>query len=216
MIFVTIIAGIGTIEGRILGTILFFVRQQTLSSYETWYLIILGLMAIVIAIWARCGLWGSIADRVHVRLFPVGYWLWPDDVAPRRRACGPGPPGPRSYQPRASMRLTDVKLPDEPDQHFDAATGLSVETVPWTVRIPADGRFKIAVAGGSDRGRVKGSRPRERAADNQPLNLVRSLDDLQHLGLAHIALRGVVRHVARAAEHLYGVGGHAHRHIGRE
>jgi len=86
MIFVTIIGGIGTIEGPILGTILFFALQQNLSSYGTWYLIILGLVAIASAIWARRGLWGLIADRVHVRLFPVGYWLWPeDDAAPRRR-----------------------------------------------------------------------------------------------------------------------------------
>jgi len=78
MIFVTIIGGIGTIEGPILGTILFFVLQQTLSSYGAWYLIILGLVAITVAIWARRGLWGLIADRWHIRIFPVGYWLWPD------------------------------------------------------------------------------------------------------------------------------------------
>jgi branched-chain amino acid transport system permease protein len=78
MIFVTIIGGIGTIEGPILGTILFFALQQTLSSYGTWYLMILGLVAIVVAVWARRGLWGLFADRFHVRLFPVGYWLWPE------------------------------------------------------------------------------------------------------------------------------------------
>jgi ABC-type branched-subunit amino acid transport system permease subunit len=84
MIFVTIIGGIGTIEGPILGTILFFVLQQTLSSYGTWYLMILGLVAIVVAVWARRGLWGLIADRAGVRLFPVGYWLWPEGERPRR------------------------------------------------------------------------------------------------------------------------------------
>jgi len=85
MIFVTIIGGIGTIEGPILGTILFFVLQQTLSSYGAWYLMVLGLVAIVIAIWARRGLWGLIADRVHIRLFPVGYWLWPEGARPPPR-----------------------------------------------------------------------------------------------------------------------------------
>jgi hypothetical protein len=39
----------------------------------------------VVAIWAPRGLWGLIADRLHIRLFPVGYWLWP--------AGGPGPAG---------------------------------------------------------------------------------------------------------------------------
>jgi branched-chain amino acid transport system permease protein len=42
MIFCTVIGGIGSIEGPILGTIVFFVLQQTLASYGAWYLIILG------------------------------------------------------------------------------------------------------------------------------------------------------------------------------
>jgi branched-chain amino acid transport system permease protein len=77
MIFVTIIGGIGTIEGPILGTIIFFVLQQTLASYGTWYFIVLGLVAMIVAIWAPRGIWGLIADRLNIRLFPVGYWLWP-------------------------------------------------------------------------------------------------------------------------------------------
>jgi branched-chain amino acid transport system permease protein len=89
MIFVTIIGGIGTIEGPILGTILFFVLQQTLSSQGAWYLIILGLVAMAVAIFARRGLWGLVADRFNIRIFPVGYWLWPDDEGrPRRRLPG--------------------------------------------------------------------------------------------------------------------------------
>jgi branched-chain amino acid transport system permease protein len=77
MIFVTIIGGIGTIEGPILGTIVFFILQQTLSQDGTWYFIILGLVAMAVAIWAPRGLWGLIAERTGIRLFPVGYWLWP-------------------------------------------------------------------------------------------------------------------------------------------
>ena len=102
MIFVTIIGGIGTIEGPIIGTIVFFVLQQTLSSHGTWYFIILGLLAMAIAIWAPRGLWGLFADRFHIRLFPVGYWLWPAGQAsgaPRsrwlplsRHQAGPGGP----------------------------------------------------------------------------------------------------------------------------
>ena len=105
MIFVTIIGGIGTIEGPIIGTIVFFVLQQTLSSHGTWYFIILGLLAMAIAIWAPRGLWGLFADRFHIRLFPVGYWLWPAGQASgaprlrwplfsRHQAGPPGPPGP--------------------------------------------------------------------------------------------------------------------------
>ena len=42
MVFATIIGGIGTIEGPIIGTIVYFVLQQTLASYDAWYLIVLG------------------------------------------------------------------------------------------------------------------------------------------------------------------------------
>ena len=82
MIFVTIIGGIGTIEGPIVGTIVFFVLQQTLSQYGAWYLIILGSLAVVIAIWVPRGLWGLVADRLNIRLFPVGYWRLPARAAP--------------------------------------------------------------------------------------------------------------------------------------
>lgn len=77
MIFVVIIGGIGSIEGPILGAILFFVLQQSLSQYGAWYLIVVGLMAIVVALRAPRGLWGVISDRFHVSLFNTGYWLWP-------------------------------------------------------------------------------------------------------------------------------------------
>ena len=83
MIFITIIGGIGSIEGPILGTIVFFVLQQTLSQYGTWYFIILGIVAMTVAIWAPRGLWGLISDRLGIRLFPVGYYLWPAGSAPR-------------------------------------------------------------------------------------------------------------------------------------
>ena len=76
MAFAVIIGGLGTIEGPILGTIVYIVLQQTLASYNAWYLIILGLVAMVIAMFARRGLWGLVDDHLHVRLFPVGYWLW--------------------------------------------------------------------------------------------------------------------------------------------
>ncbi len=77
MIFITIIGGIGTIEGPVIGTVVFFVLQQTMASYGTWYWIVLGLVAITIAIWAPRGIWGLFAERTGVRLFPVGYYLWP-------------------------------------------------------------------------------------------------------------------------------------------
>ena len=92
MIFACLIGGIGTIEGPILGTIVFFALQQWLANYGTWYFIVLGIVAIGVAIWAPRGLWGLISERLNIRLFPVGYVLWPASGAP----AGPdgSPPGP--------------------------------------------------------------------------------------------------------------------------
>lgn len=84
MIFITIIGGIGTIEGPIIGTVVFFVLQQTLSADGTWYWIILGVVAIAVAIWAPRGIWGVVSDRTGIRLFPVGYYVWPAGERPRR------------------------------------------------------------------------------------------------------------------------------------
>jgi branched-chain amino acid transport system permease protein len=85
MAFAVIIGGIGTIEGPILGTIVYMVLQQTLQSYNAWYLIVLGVVAIAIALFARRGLWGLLDERFNVRLFPVGYHLWAPGESRRRQ-----------------------------------------------------------------------------------------------------------------------------------
>jgi len=84
MAFATIIGGLGTIEGPIIGTAVYILLQQTLQSYNAWYLIILGLIAIAIALFARRGLWGLAEDHLKIRLFPVGYWLHDTALAPGR------------------------------------------------------------------------------------------------------------------------------------
>jgi len=83
MAFVTIIGGLGTIEGPIVGTAVYMVLQQTLASYNAWYLIILGLVTIATTLFARRGLWGLVDTHLTVRLFPVGYWLRLDEERPR-------------------------------------------------------------------------------------------------------------------------------------
>ena len=81
MIFVALIGGIGTIEGPLIGTLIFFALQQSLAERGAWYLIIVGCIAVLMAMWVPRGLWGLVGDRFHVRLFPTGYWL--HDAAPR-------------------------------------------------------------------------------------------------------------------------------------
>jgi hypothetical protein len=61
------------------------ILEQTLQSYNAWYLIILGLVAIGIALFARRGLWGLVDERFNLRLFPVGYYLWTPGERRRRQ-----------------------------------------------------------------------------------------------------------------------------------
>ena len=75
MIFVSMIGGLGTIEGPIIGSVIFFALQQTLQQYGVWYLVIFGTLAVVISLWEPRGLWGAFRDRFHGELLPVGYWL---------------------------------------------------------------------------------------------------------------------------------------------
>ena len=75
MIFIVVIGGIGTIEGPIVGAIIFFALQQWLSDLGTWYLVILGVLAIVITLYLPKGVWGLISGNGRIRLFPVGYTL---------------------------------------------------------------------------------------------------------------------------------------------
>jgi branched-chain amino acid transport system permease protein len=71
IIFIVVIGGIGTIEGPIIGTVLFFVLREFLADYGTYYLILLGLLAVVIMLRAPKGIWGWLAAKYDVRFFPV-------------------------------------------------------------------------------------------------------------------------------------------------
>lgn len=71
MIFIVVIGGIGTVEGPILGAIVFFFIREYLSDFGGWSLILLGLVAVIIMLVAPKGLWGLIKDRYHLELFPV-------------------------------------------------------------------------------------------------------------------------------------------------
>jgi len=75
MIFVALIGGVGSIEGPIAGTAIFTVIQQTLAEFGAWYLILLGSLAVVVAMFLPKGIWGLISGRLQWQVFPVGYWL---------------------------------------------------------------------------------------------------------------------------------------------
>jgi len=67
-----LIGGLGTLEGPILGALIFFVLNKFLSDYGTWYLIGLGALAILVTMFFPQGLWGFVSRRFGLQLFPVG------------------------------------------------------------------------------------------------------------------------------------------------
>ncbi len=73
VIFIVVIGGIGSLEGPIIGTLIFFAMRETLADLGTVYLIALGVVAIIVMLKAPQGIWGMIANRFDVQLFPLGY-----------------------------------------------------------------------------------------------------------------------------------------------
>jgi branched-chain amino acid transport system permease protein len=71
VIFMVVIGGIGTLEGPIIGVLVYFGLRELLADYGTWYLILLGIAAVAIMLAARDGLWGLIARRFDIHLFSL-------------------------------------------------------------------------------------------------------------------------------------------------
>ncbi len=71
VIFITVIGGIGRIEGPIIGTIIFFMLRQTLADLGSLYLLMMGAVAIAVMLWAPKGLWGIFAERLGWQAMPL-------------------------------------------------------------------------------------------------------------------------------------------------
>jgi branched-chain amino acid transport system permease protein len=89
-IFIVVIGGFGSIEGPIIGSLLYFSLQQSLSQHGTTYMLLLGVIAVIMATKAPRGIWGWISKRWNISLFPV-----------RRRLAVDAPPGTPDEQPAA-------------------------------------------------------------------------------------------------------------------
>jgi branched-chain amino acid transport system permease protein len=70
-IFMVVIGGIGRIEGPIVGALIFWVLNKFFSDYGSWYLMGLGLLAIIVTIYFKQGLWGYTQQRWGWALFPT-------------------------------------------------------------------------------------------------------------------------------------------------
>lgn len=71
IIFVVILGGIGSVEGPIIGAIVYFLLRETLSDLGTLYFVIAGLLAIGVTVYMPEGLWGLIRHRAGIDLLSV-------------------------------------------------------------------------------------------------------------------------------------------------
>nr|WP_284262477.1 branched-chain amino acid ABC transporter permease [Bradyrhizobium iriomotense] len=71
VLFIVVIGGIGTIEGPVIGAIIFYLMQRYLADFGAWYLILLGTLGILVMLFAPRGLWGLVSERYDLTLFPT-------------------------------------------------------------------------------------------------------------------------------------------------
>jgi branched-chain amino acid transport system permease protein len=75
MIFMVLVGGLGTVEGPVLGAVIFFVIEAWFGDTGVWYLVGLGAVALLFALLLPHGIWGAAERRFGVRLLSVGYRL---------------------------------------------------------------------------------------------------------------------------------------------
>ncbi|HVY99067.1 MAG TPA: branched-chain amino acid ABC transporter permease [Dongiaceae bacterium] len=75
VIFIVVIGGIGTIEGPIVGVTVFFVLRGIAADWGTWYLIMMGAIAIAVMMIDKRGIWGALRARFDLSVFPVEHRL---------------------------------------------------------------------------------------------------------------------------------------------
>lgn len=72
IIFIVVIGGIGSFEGPIIGTIIYFVADKVLTGFVgEYFYIVLGVIGILVMLFAPKGIWGFVQDRFGFALFPV-------------------------------------------------------------------------------------------------------------------------------------------------
>jgi len=92
IIFIVVIGGIGTIEGPVIGAVLYYLFREQFKDQVTWYTITLGVIAIVVALVLQKGVWGIIRNRTGLDLFPVRRRLVVDRGEHRPDALSPVSP----------------------------------------------------------------------------------------------------------------------------
>jgi branched-chain amino acid transport system permease protein len=81
VIFIVVIGGVRTIEGPMVGVLTLWGLINYLAQYGSLYLVVLGAIAILVMLFMPKGVWGEIARRRGIRLFPTQRVLSRSDLA---------------------------------------------------------------------------------------------------------------------------------------
>ena len=91
VIFIVVIGGVRTIEGPIIGVLLLWGLMSHLGQYGSLYLLLLGALAILVMLLMPKGLWGTVAHRWNLQLFPTQRRLLRSGPAMSERSLSIGP-----------------------------------------------------------------------------------------------------------------------------
>jgi branched-chain amino acid transport system permease protein len=70
-IFIVMVGGLGSIEGVLIGALIYFLADRWFGEFGASYLIVLGLMTLFMALFARGGIWGLYCKIVDAPWFPT-------------------------------------------------------------------------------------------------------------------------------------------------
>lgn len=72
-IFIVIIGGIGSLEGPIIGAVVYMALREYLADYGSWYPIALGLVSIAVMLKEPRGVWGLLRRTAPGEIIPVSH-----------------------------------------------------------------------------------------------------------------------------------------------
>ena len=81
-IFIVMVGGIGRLEGPIIGALLYFFATRFFGEYGASYLIVLGILTVVVALFYPGGIWSLIQRIRDWPWFPVGHGIDKGSVQP--------------------------------------------------------------------------------------------------------------------------------------
>jgi branched-chain amino acid transport system permease protein len=80
-IFIAVLGGIGTLEGPVIGTIVYFVLRELFAGYGAWYFIGIGLLAIAAMVAAPGGAWSLVPEKWRLDPLCVRRRMPTDEIA---------------------------------------------------------------------------------------------------------------------------------------